>query len=74
MERAFRRVDRNLEFCRILAWRKLDHHAKIRKRDDKIVKHIGVLEAKVRKLVAIEAFRQIVNYGNRKVRFSSRNI
>lgn len=74
LEKAFRRIDRNTEFCKLMAMRRIIENARIRKREDRIIKYVGVLSDKARKMAVIDAFRSIVNYGNRKVNVSGKNI
>ena len=67
LDGAFRRVARNVEFCKLMAWRKLAFWAKIKKREDHLVKFIMYAAEKSQNYSKRITFKSINNYGLKKI-------
>lgn len=72
LDGALRRVARNVEFCKLMAWKKLAFWAKIKKREDHLVKFIIYAAEKSQSYSKRMAFKNINNYGLKKINTSQK--
>lgn len=63
---ALRRVARNVEFCKLMAWKKMVFWVKIKRREEHLVKFIMFAAEKFQNYTKRVAFKSLVNYGVKK--------